>query len=77
VALLSGVLALWNYHLAPIAVQICNKDSISALCVYWFILPTGGGVGGWGSGDSRGSILQKICPEDVVLNLILLCGTFY
>ena len=33
--LLSGVLGLWNYHLAPISVQICNKDNTSALCVYW------------------------------------------
>jgi len=33
--LLSGVLALWNYHLAPVSAQICNKENTSALCVYW------------------------------------------
>jgi len=34
VILLSGVLALWNYHPAPVTVQICNKDNASALCAY-------------------------------------------
>ena len=29
------MLALWNYHLAAISAQICNKDNTSALCVYW------------------------------------------
>jgi len=33
--LLSSVLALWIYHLAPIPSQKCNKDNSSALCVYW------------------------------------------
>ena len=31
------MLALWNYHLPLTFAQICNKDSISALCVYWCI----------------------------------------
>jgi len=37
VTLLSSVLALWNYDLAPISAQIRSKDSISALRVYWLI----------------------------------------
>jgi len=37
VTLLSGVMALWNYHLASISVQMCNKDNTSALCVCWRI----------------------------------------
>jgi len=35
VTVLSGALALWNYHLAPMFAPICNKDSPSVLCVYW------------------------------------------
>jgi len=31
------VLALWNYHLAPVSAQICNNDNTSALRVYWHI----------------------------------------
>jgi len=35
VTLPSSVLAVWNYHLAPISAQTGNKDDTSALCVYW------------------------------------------
>jgi len=35
--LLSSVLALWTYHLAPISAQIRNKDTASALRVHWRI----------------------------------------
>jgi len=68
VTLLSGMLALWNYHLAPISVQIPNKDNTSALCVYWH---TAHGVNNPTFGTTDVSMKLKV-TKNIIMNFIYL-----